>query len=310
MSGSIAVVVPSLGASPLQEEALAALRAAATVRPFALFWVHQGDREPPRLAAGEILVRLPAAVGFSRAANAGFAAAGEVDYLGVVNDDAVVERDWLAILAAALDTEPALGAVQGVNLLADSPALADGCGIGWNRGWQAIQLGHGEPAPPPDREPFEIFGVSATAALYRRAALEAVRLGAGTVFDPHLDAYYEDVDLAVRLRGRGATARCLPGARAAHAGGATAGREPLRRAARIRGNRFLVLARLAGGAWPRLLARAAARELADAVRAALRFDLPALAGQIAGGGGRSASCPATCGAARRSCRSPSSPASG
>jgi hypothetical protein len=30
--------------------------------------------------------------------------------------------------------------------------------------------------------------------------------------------------------------------------------------------------------------RAAARELADAGRAALRFDLPALAGQVAGGG--------------------------
>ena len=40
----------------------------------------------------------------------------------------------------------------------------------------ALQVGHGEPAPPPDSAPREVFGVSATAAVYRRTALEAVAL--------------------------------------------------------------------------------------------------------------------------------------
>jgi GT2 family glycosyltransferase len=101
--------------------------------------------------------------------------------------------------------------------------------------------------------PREVFGVSATAALFRRAALAAAALPTGEVFDSRLGSYYEDVDLAVRLRARGFRALLAPRARARHAGGASAGTLKARRVAWVYGNRYLVLAGLLrGGFLPRL----------------------------------------------------------
>jgi GT2 family glycosyltransferase len=153
----------------------------------------------------------------------------------------------------------------------DEPERIDGCGLGWNRWWQAIQIGHGEPLPPlpltgedqvPDLPPpaaaaavAEVFGVSATAALFRRSALEQVALAGGQVFDSRLVSYYEDAELAGRLRAAGFSALLVPAARARHAGSAS-GRTAA--AGRVRwrliyGNRYLAAARLLGrGLWPRL----------------------------------------------------------
>ncbi|RMD98987.1 MAG: hypothetical protein D6812_12480, partial [Deltaproteobacteria bacterium] len=47
-----------------------------------------------------------------------------------------------------------------------------------------------------------VFGVTGAAGFYRRAALEEVALG-GEFFDRDFFAYYEDVDLAWRLRKKG-----------------------------------------------------------------------------------------------------------
>jgi GT2 family glycosyltransferase len=150
------------------------------------------------------------------------------------------------------------------------PERLDGCGLAWNGWWQAVQLGHGDElagfavlnAAPPPPYAIEIFGVSATAALFRRAALERVA-PAGNVFDPRLVSYYEDAELAGRLRAAGFRALLAPRARAQHAGsasGRTASRERWRL---IYGNRYLAAARLLGrGFWPRLPAMVC-RDLAD-----------------------------------------------
>jgi GT2 family glycosyltransferase len=154
-----------------------------------------------------------------------------------------------------------------VNRIAARPELADGCGIGWNRWHQALQVGHGEPAPPPETPAFEVLGVSATAALYRRAALDGCLTRHGTVFDERLGSWYEDVDLALRLRAAGWTSRCVPRARALHVGSATGARRPFRRSVRLVANRWLVVASLLGRGLPAALPRLAARDLADLGRA-------------------------------------------
>jgi GT2 family glycosyltransferase len=268
LSGGGAAIVPSLGEAPGIERRLARLRDELERAGAGLVWVQQGARPAPTLdRAGERLVRLDGRAGFARAVNAGIAAAGEVDWLALVNDDLEVDPGWLATLAGALAADARLGAVQGVNRIAGRPELADGCGIGWNRWHQAVQLGHGEPAPPADAPPFEVLGVSATGALYRRAALEGCRTARGEVFDERLGSWYEDVELAIRLRAAGWTSRCAPRARAAHLGSATGGRRPFRRSVRLVGNRWLVAASLLGRRLPRELPRLAARDLADLARA-------------------------------------------
>jgi GT2 family glycosyltransferase len=278
MIGPISAIVPSLGHSPWQDEMLDALRHELAGGAAELVWVHQGTAPAPTLdRPRERLVHLPRAAGFAAAANLGLAQADPLSSaIAIVNDDLVVEPGWLAALAGELARRPRAAAVQGVHMEIDRPERVEGCGLGWNRAWQAVQVGAGEPPPTATAAPFELFGVSATAALYRREALAA------RFFEERLGSYYEDVELAVRLREAEWESWCVPAARARHAGQATAGRAPLGRWRSIHRNRLLVLRRLLGSEFVPSLPRLAARDLRDLLRAGLRFDAARAVGVVAG----------------------------
>ncbi len=291
--GRVAAVVPTLGASPLLARSLAALRADAEAAgvPLELIVVHQGAGALPALPAdaerlADRVLQPGANLGFAGGTNRGIAAAleGASEWIATVNDDAVVLPGWTAALAAALAARPDAAAAQGVNLDLARPAIADGWGLLWNGAWQAVQSGHGLAPPGPEEPAREVFGVSATAALYRRRALEAAALPGGEIFDERLGSYYEDADLAVRLRAAGFTALAVPTARALHAGGATGralagGRPRLRRLYR---NRLLVAARLLGGGYWGRLPAIAWRDAKDLARALGRGEMGAAAA-VAGG---------------------------
>jgi N-acetylglucosaminyl-diphospho-decaprenol L-rhamnosyltransferase len=270
-------VVPTLGRSPLLIPCLEALRREGAE----IVVVDQGEASagiPAGLA--DRLLRPGRNLGFAAGTNLGIeAAAGE--WIATVNDDAVVEPGWLGSLVAALEADPRAAAAQGVNVRLDAPDLADGCGVAWNRWWQAVQIGHGRTVPAPSGAVREIFGVSATAAVFRRSALGTIAPG-GEVFDARLGSYYEDVDLAGRLRATGWRALLVPAARARHAGSATGTTLSRERWRLIYGNRYLALARLLGRSfWPRL-PRMAARDGIDLVKAAARGEGDLAAGVLAG----------------------------
>lgn len=207
-------------------------------------------------------------LGFAQANNLAFNEA-RGDLLATINDDAILEPGWFDPLLAELERQPRAAAVQGVNLRLGDPAQTDGCGLAWNDRWQAIQLGRGQPPPAASGESREIFGVSATAAIYRRDALYGVGGEDLEAFDPDLGSYWEDVDLAGRLRAAGWSARLVPAARAGHAGSTSGEQLGLGSAPWIYGNRHLVLARLLGlGYWTRLPA-IWGRDLIDCLRALL-----------------------------------------
>lgn len=284
----------------------------AEPRDLEIVLVWQGAGEPP--AGADRVLRPQGRLGFAAATNLGLRESrGEL--IATVNDDAMVEPGWAAALVELLDARPAAAAAQGVNLAAgaptgtgstgadlssggsaDGPATTpatgatprvDGCGIGWNRRWQAVQVGHGGPPPAADTAPREIFGASATAAIFRRSALEAVageRSDGDGVFDERLGSWYEDVDLAIRLRHRGHTAFLVPAARARHLGSATGGRRPARRALHLYANRHLVLAHLLGDDYSRRLPRLLASDLGDLLRLSLRGSPREAAGVVAGWG--------------------------
>ncbi len=280
----IAAIVPSLGQSPWQAEMLAALRRELAAHDAELIWVHQGEAEAPPLAGPrEYFVRLPRAAGFAVAANVGLAAAGpRAEAVAIVNDDLVVEPGWLTALAAELARRPRAAAVQGVHVELGRPEVVEGCGVGWNRSWQAVQVRAGESPLAATAPPFEVFGVSATAALYRRSALTAVAAAGAGFFDEQLGSYYEDVELAVRLRATDWESWCVPSARARHAGQATAGRAPFSRWRGIYRNRLLVLRRLLGGGFVAALPRLAARDSKDFLRACGHLDGARALGVVAG----------------------------
>ncbi|MEM8961816.1 MAG: hypothetical protein AAGD38_10070, partial [Acidobacteriota bacterium] len=130
--------------------------------------------------------------------------------------------------------------------------------------WQAVQLGHDRPTATAPDAITEVFGVSATAALYRREALIDGASGRRG-FDERLVSYYEDVMFAVVSRHRGRRALTVPGATAAHAGSTTGITLPEHRRLLV-ANRWLTVATLVGRAWPWVWPRVILRDLADVHR--------------------------------------------
>lgn len=263
----LSVVVPTVGASPLLLPCLEALRRDGG-EDLEILVVDQA-KEPLALPT-ELAVRhlRPGSnLGFTGGVNHGLkAAAGEL--LGTVNDDLVVQPGWCRELARALEQNPAAGAAQGVVLRWEDAKRVDGAGLAFNRWGQAVQVGHGQ---RPEEvlsggKPRRIFGASATAVLFRREALEAVA-GEHGVFDHRLGSYYEDVDLACRLRAAGFHALLVPGALARHKGSATGGAERLELVYR---NRYAVLARALGRSFWLHLPRFVLRDGLDLLRLALR----------------------------------------
>jgi GT2 family glycosyltransferase len=254
----VTAVVPTLGRSPWLVPCLEALRREGVE----IIVIDQGETA---LDLPDRVIRPGKNLGFAAATNLGIAASAQ-EYVATVNDDAVVEPGWAASLVEALDRHPKAAAAQGIILSMDG--LVDGCGIEWNRWGQAVQAGHGKPVPALSG-PREVWGVSATAAIYRRAAL------GDEPFDPRLVSYYEDVDLAGRLRATGWSALLVPEARARHAGSATGDTMSRERWRLVYGNRWLV-------ARGQPFWRMAVRDLVDLTRALGSGDLSRAAG-IPGG---------------------------
>lgn len=271
---SLSVIVPTLGASRWLVPCLEALRQDGGPELEILLVSQSGFRDPRAEELADEVLRSEDNLGFAGANNLGFAAA-RGEWLGTVNDDAVVDPGWSRRLLAAVANRPEVASAQGVNLALGDPPVIDGAGLAWNRSWQAVQIAHGESPDTLPRATAEVFGVSATAAIYRRSALEAVAgqslaaFESLAAFDSRFFAYYEDVDLACRLRGEGFRALRVPRATARHAGSASGARVRGGKLRLIYRNRHLTLARLLGrvywSQWPGIVLRDAA-DLAGAVR--------------------------------------------
>jgi GT2 family glycosyltransferase len=141
-------------------------------------------------------------LGFAGAHNR-FIAKSNADVLLPLNPDTVMAPGYLANLLEAF-ADPKVGAATGkmvkFELSADGSRVLDGTGIEMSRGRRARERGQLQV----DKQQFDksrrVFGVSATASAYRRSALEAVRIYDSEYFDEDFFAYWEDVDLAWRLR--------------------------------------------------------------------------------------------------------------
>jgi GT2 family glycosyltransferase len=191
-------------------------------------------------------------LGFAGGNNAAYRHASG-DYVALINNDVILDRDWLATVVAALDADPKLAAVQ--TILRRDESTIDGAGIdisdgtfrqaGHNTGVGSRESGVGlnPDRPTPDTRhptPGTAWGVSATAALYRREALGE------SIFDNALFAYYEDVDLCARLHESGWRTEVLQVIKATHRGSQSApilGGDALRLRTR---NRYLVARRHRG----------------------------------------------------------------
>jgi GT2 family glycosyltransferase len=203
---------------------------AQTLPPREVIVFDNGSRTPVAerigFRHGLHLFRSETNLGFAGGNNAAYRhATGQ--YIALVNNDVILDRDWLATVVTALDADPKLAAVQ--TILRRDETSIDGAGIDISDGtFRQI------------RASGRAWGVSATAALYRREAL------GNSIFDETLFAYYEDVDLCARLHEARWRTEVLPVIKATHRGSQSAsilGGDALRLRTR---NRYLVARRHSG----------------------------------------------------------------
>jgi len=230
MTGSpwVRVVIVTLNEGPVLARCLRAL-CAQTDPAFEAVVVANGS-DPETLNAalpGDPrihVVRLPSNIGYSEANNRGAnqdIGRPKPPFVATLNPDAFPDPDWLAALRAAADRHPNAAAFASLQVLDRDPTLCDGLGdelapvcLVWRGGIRAS-------VPPRDRlVEGDCFSACAAAALYRRAAWDAVG-----GFDGGFFCYLDDVDLAFRLRLRGGTVVFVPSARVRHIGSATNGED-------------------------------------------------------------------------------------
>lgn len=156
--------------------------------------------------------------GYAAAHNRNFARA-RGSYLLAINPDVVLHPGYLTELVDHLERDPGLGAAVG-RLLAPGPIpRIDSAGVTYGRGrTRFIDRGRGA-APEAFACEQDVFGACGAASLYRSAALDAVSWPGESPFAERFFMYYEDVDLAWRLRRAGWRVRYCPRAEAAHARG-------------------------------------------------------------------------------------------
>jgi N-acetylglucosaminyl-diphospho-decaprenol L-rhamnosyltransferase len=155
-------------------------------------------------------------LGFAAGNNAG-ARTARGAMLAFLNNDTVVEPDWLARLSRALTAQPQFALATSRLVFLDDPSIVDSAGDGYLRAGGAFKHGYGGHAEDAliSRE---VFGACGGAFLTRRAVFEA--LGG---FDERFFMVYEDVDLSYRARLLGFRCWYAADAIVRHAGSATLG---------------------------------------------------------------------------------------
>jgi GT2 family glycosyltransferase len=155
-------------------------------------------------------------LGFAEGANHALRGASAT-WLASLNPDVTPETNWLAELMAAAERFPFADLFGSTQLDASDPGRCDGCGDAYFALGLPWRGGSGRPASEiaSDGEP---FSVCAAAALISNRAYR--RVGG---FDGSYFCYYEDVDLAFRVRLQGG--RCVQVHRAVvhHVGSAQTG---------------------------------------------------------------------------------------
>lgn len=175
------------------------------------------DLPYPRPANTEY-VRLDSNTGFARGNNLALPYLEDCDWIALVNPDAYVDAGWLEALLDAAIRYPDCAMFASCLIKANEPTVLDGIGDNFHMSGMAWRLGHGALRPDSPIGDREVFAPCAAAALYRRDAL--VVLGG---FDEDFFCYFEDVDLAFRLRLAGHKCMLVGNAMVHHVGSATTG---------------------------------------------------------------------------------------
>jgi GT2 family glycosyltransferase len=222
MEERVGVVVVNWNSGPHLDRCLRAL-AGQTLAPRRVLVLDNASADGSEGAAqgrpGVELLRLGANLGFAAANNRGIERADDCEWIALLNPDAFPEPGWLEALTAAARREPRFAFLASRQVSADDPSRLDGTGDVYTVAGLAWRRHHDHPAQGAAAGAEEVFSPCAAAGLYRRDAL----LEAGG-FDEAFFCYFEDVDLAFRMRLLGHRCLYVPEAVVHHVGSSSTGR--------------------------------------------------------------------------------------
>lgn len=197
----VSIVVPVYNHFHLTYGCLEALAAHIDAPTYEVLVVDDGSTDATTrmldTVDGVRVVRNGAQLGFIGACNAG-AAAARGDYLVFLNNDTQVQPDWLRELRDTFDLEPTAGIV-GSKLIYPDGRLQEAGGVVLRDGRAALIGRFKDPEDPKYTYLRRTDYCSGASIMIPRALFES--LGG---FDAHFaPAYYEDTDLACRVRAAG-----------------------------------------------------------------------------------------------------------
>jgi GT2 family glycosyltransferase/peptidoglycan/LPS O-acetylase OafA/YrhL len=164
-----------------------------------------------------LLIRSKENLGFAAANNLAVGMCDDCEFVALLNPDAFPEPAWLETLVAAAVAHPEAAFFGSRLVRDDDPTVLDGTGDMYHVSGMAWRRDQGVPVTA-ERDSNEAFSACAAAALYRRDVWIAVG-----GLDESFFCYYEDTDLAFRLRLAGHRCLYVPDAVARHVGSATTG---------------------------------------------------------------------------------------
>ncbi len=227
---AVTVIIPHLRNRPMLDACLDALRK-TTFTGFAVLVIDNGGKDSD-LAGLEsrhpdvVVLRLPANAGYAGGCNAGLRQVSS-PYVVFLNDDTVVEPDWLARLVEAAEGDPAVGALQPKILslperrkgrrVFDYAGAAGGLidRLGYPYCLGRSFAGREEDSGQYD-QPRDLFWASGVALFTRREVVE--RLGG---FEEGFFMHMEEIDLCWRMLLAGYKVRSMPQSVVWHEGGAS-----------------------------------------------------------------------------------------
>lgn len=179
---------------------------------FATFGSAEEALEGPVTSASIVLLALPHNGGYAYGNNIGMRYAVEradAEFVWILNNDTVVERDALVHMLDVADSHPGVGMVGAQLLRHDAPDRVQAMGGGYIIPvlCHDTQLGGGNKATPEMRAPIPLDHLVGASLLVRAAALRDVGYIDETYF-----LYREETDWCIRMRRAGWKLYCCPSA--------------------------------------------------------------------------------------------------
>jgi GT2 family glycosyltransferase len=225
---NVVVIIINWNGKKYLDECLSSLRE-QTFKKFRIILVDNGSDDGSADYISKIfpevkLIKLDNNTGFAYANNIGIKEAFKdqsVEYIITLNNDTCCDREYLEKMVNCVVAHSDAGSIQAKVVNYFENEIIDSVGILIYPEMSAINRGQKEKDQGQYENEEEIFGASASAALYTHEALEKTMMPSGDYFDSDYFAYYEDVDLAWRLRLAGFKSYYAPKAKVYHVHSAT-----------------------------------------------------------------------------------------